>query len=154
MSKFEKGNPGGPGRPRGSRNAVNQRFDQLAVESGEAMVRAMIEAATGGDQAAARLVLNRIWSVPKRRVEPVELPKIRTPQDLVAAHAVLADAVSDGALTAQDAASLSSMLESHRRAFELLQQEDRVERLEAEIRAFKQKLAPMKMPAPLGSKPS
>ncbi len=26
MPKFEKGNPGGPGRPRGSRNIANERL--------------------------------------------------------------------------------------------------------------------------------
>ena len=152
MPKFKIGNPGGPGRPRGSRNAFNQRLDQLASESGEALVRAMVEAAAGGDCAAARLVLNRIWSAPKRRADPVELPEIRTPQDLVTAHAVLARAVADGTLTAQDAAALSSMLDSHRRAFELQQHEERVERLEGDFRDFRQKLSPTRKQAPLASK--
>ena len=30
MPKFEKGHPGGPGRPRGSRNAANVMLDQIA----------------------------------------------------------------------------------------------------------------------------
>jgi len=67
MPKFEKGHPGGPGRPRGSRNVVNLLLDQLAEAEAETMVRKMIDAASDGDRVAARLVLSRIWSAPKGR---------------------------------------------------------------------------------------
>ncbi len=127
MPKFEKGNPGGPGRPRGSRNAVNAILDQLAVDGAETMVKKMIEAADGGDRVAARLVL-------------IDLPEIRTPADLLAAHAAVVTAISDQTITPQDGASLSSVLETHRRAFELVAQEERVEQLEADVRRLKGKL--------------
>ena len=137
MPKFEKGHPGGPGRPRGSRNAVNLLLDQMAEGDAETMVRKMIEAASDGDRVAARLVLSRIWSAPKGRPLQVELPDIRTPADLLAAHAAVATAVSDGRLTAAEGASLSTMLETHRRAFELIAQEKDVEALEREVRTFR-----------------
>src|SRR5471030_1050625 len=88
MAKFEKGNAGGPGRPAGSRNSVNQILDQLAVDGAETLVKKMIEVASEGDRVAARLVLNRIWSAPKGRSVQIALPPIRQPADLVAAHAV------------------------------------------------------------------
>jgi hypothetical protein len=74
MPKFEKGHPGGPGRPRGSRNVVNQLLDRMAEGQAETMVAKMIEAASDGDRVAARLVLSRIWSAPKGRPLQVELP--------------------------------------------------------------------------------
>jgi hypothetical protein len=137
MAKFEKGNPGGPGRPRGSRNIVNQVLDRLAEADAESMVRKMIDAANEGDRVAARLVLSRIWSAPKGRALQVELPEIRTPADLLVAHAAVAAAVSDGRLTAQDGASLSAMLETHRRAFELVAQEQKIEQLDDRLRQYK-----------------
>ncbi len=140
MPKFEKGNPGGPGRPRGSRNDVNAILDQLAVDGAETMVKKMIEAADGGDRVAARLVLSRIWSAPKGRSVAIDLPEIRTPADLLAAHAAVVTAISDQTITPQDGASLSSVLETHRRAFELVAQEERVEQLEADVRRLKGKL--------------
>jgi len=140
MAKFEKGNPGGPGRPRGSRNAVNLLLDQLAVGSAEALVQKMIDAAAGGDRVAARLVLNRIWSAPKGRAVSVALPEIKTPADLLAAHAAVSAAISAGTLTPQDGASLASVLETHRRAFELVKQEQEVAALEAEVSALRGKL--------------
>ena len=140
MPKFGKGNPGGPGRPRGSRNAMNAILDQLAVEGAETMVKKMIEAAGEGDRVAARLVLNRIWSAPKGRSVAIELPEIRTPADLLAAHAAVVKAIADQTITPQDGAALSSVLETHRRAFELVAQEEKVEELSNRVRKWKDEL--------------
>jgi len=140
MPRFEKGNPGGPGRPRGSRNTVNAILDQLAVEGAETMVKKMIEAADGGDRVAARLVLSRIWSAPKGRAVAIELPEIRTPADLLVAHAAVMKAIADQTITPQDGAALSSVLETHRRAFELVAQQQKVEALERQVRQLKDDL--------------
>ena len=140
MPKFKQGHPGGPGRPRGSRNAVNLILDQLAVGGAEDMVKKMIEAASGGDRVAARLVLSRIWSAPKGRALEIDLPEIKTPADLVEAHAVVASAISDQRLTPQDGAAIATVLESHRRAFELVVQEARVQKLEQELPQLKKNL--------------
>lgn len=140
MPKFEKGNPGGPGRPRGSRNAVNRLLDQLAEGEAEVVVRKMLDAAAEGDRVAARLVLSRIWSAPKGRAVAIELPEIHTPADLLAAHAAVVKAIADQTITPQDGAALASVLETHRRAFELVAQEEKVEALEADVRRLKGKL--------------
>ena len=137
MPRFKKGDPGGPGRPRGSRNGINRMLDRLAVDGAETVVRKMIEAASDGDRVAARMVLNRIWSSPKGRAVAIELPEIATPADLLAAHAALASGIAAQTITPQDGAALCAMLDTHRRAFELVAQEDRVERLEAQVRALK-----------------
>ena len=140
MPKFEKGHPGGPGRPRGSRNAINRLLDQLAEGEAEVVVRKMLDAAAEGDRVAARLVLSRIWSAPKGRPFDVELPEIRTPEDLLDALAAVATAVGDGRLTPQEGASLSTMLETHRRAFELVAQEEKIEELSQRARKWKDEL--------------
>ena len=137
MPKFEKGHPGGPGRPRGSRNTVNIMLDQVAQEGVAAIVRKVMAAATEGDVAAARLVLSRAWTAPKGRPLQVDLPAIDTPDDLLAAHAAVAAAVSDGQLTAAEGASLSTMLETHRRAFELVAQEAKIEQLDERLRQYR-----------------
>ena len=140
MSKFEKGNPGGPGRPAGSRNSVNQMLDQLAAQGAETLVKKMIEVAGEGDRVAARLVLNRIWSAPKGRAVPVEMPEIRAPRDLLAAHTSLSAALAAGTITPQEAASLAAVLETHRRAFELVVQQEQLAKLEEGLRRTKAKL--------------
>jgi hypothetical protein len=140
MPKFEKGHPGGPGRPRGSRNAINRLLDQIAEGEAETVVRKMLDVASGGDRVAARLVLSRIWSAPKGRPIDVELPEIHTPEDLLDAHAAVATAVGDGRLTPQEGASLSTMLETHRRAFELVAQEQKIDQLDDRLRRYKDEL--------------
>jgi hypothetical protein len=117
MLKYAKGHPGGPGCPRGSRNAVNLLLDRLAVEGAETMVKAMIGAAAEGNHAAARLVLNRIWLAPRERLVEIALPEIRTPADLVAAHGAIATAITAQEITPQDGAALATVLETPGRAF-------------------------------------
>jgi hypothetical protein len=137
---FRKGQPGGPGRPRGSRNAANLILDQLAIGGAESMVKKMIEAAGEGDRVAARLVLNRIWSAPKGRSVEIALPPIRKPADLVRAHSAVVSAIAAESITPQDGAAIAAVLETHRRAFEYCAQEKCVEVLEAEIAALKAKM--------------
>src|SRR5471032_3026560 len=108
MSQFQKGNPGGPGRPAGSRNSVNQILDQLAVDGAETLVKKMIEVAGEGDR--------------------------------VAAHTAVSSALAAGTLTPQEAASLASVLETHRRAFELVVQQEQLVKLEDDLRRAKAQL--------------
>jgi hypothetical protein len=140
MARVHKGNPGGPGRPAGSRNAVNRTLDNLVSDDAESIVRKMIEAAADGDRVAARLVLNRIWSAPKGRPVQVKLPPIKQPADLISAHAAVAAAIAAQEITPQEAAALSAVLETHRRAFELVGQEERVEALETQGRHLRAQL--------------
>ena len=137
MPRFKKGDPGGPGRPRGSRNGINRMLDRLAVDGAETVVKKMIEAASDGDRVAARLVLNRVWSAPRGRPVQLALSPIRQPADLISAHAAVVAAIAAQEITPQDGAALSAVLETHRRAFELVGQEKRVEALEAQVRHLK-----------------
>ena len=49
MPKFVKGHPGGPGRPRGSRNKITLLIRSLAHLGEERVLRALAEAAADGD---------------------------------------------------------------------------------------------------------
>jgi hypothetical protein len=137
---FEKGNPGGPGRPRGSRSKINLLLDQLAADNGPEILNKVIEAAREGDRKAQDIVLKRLWSVPKGRPIEVDLPPIEQAADLVQAHAAVIDAMAKREITAEEAANVASVLEGQRRAFELLDQQERVEQLEEEMRSLRQRL--------------
>jgi hypothetical protein len=130
---FQPGNSGGPGRPRGSRNAVNVKLDRIAGESAEAVVRKMVDAAAEGNLAAARLVLNRIWTAPKGRPVEFELPLVDNPEDAVRANAAVMQAMADGQLTAEEGAAFAAVIETQRRAIETLIVEKRLSRLEAQM---------------------
>ncbi len=133
MAKFKKGNPGGPGRPRGSRNAANRLLDQVAAEGAEAIVKKMIEAALAGDVRAAEMVLKRAWAQPQGRLVEFDLPPVEEVGDLVPAHAAVVAAVGAGTLTPDEGSAVSTVLEAQRRAIEVVALEQRVRTLEAEM---------------------
>ena len=67
MPKFEKGHPGGPGRPRGSRNKARAKFDEIAHEDSiEEAADSFTARAARGDLAAAKVLLNLFWPKPWR----------------------------------------------------------------------------------------
>src|SRR5690349_3136420 len=82
---FKPGNPGGPGRPAGSRNAATLLLDKLADEAAGDLLEKMIEAAKGGDMRAAELILSRVWPVRKGRPVSLDLPAIKSAGDVVTA---------------------------------------------------------------------
>ncbi len=130
MGQFQKGNPGGPGRPKGSRNRALAWFDTIGAKGTEQAIRALTEKAGNGDTHAAAILLARTWA--RRRGRPVEfeLPPLEKPADLVQAQAALVAAVSRGELTPQEAGDVSALLENQRRAIETHQLEDRIRTLE------------------------
>jgi len=130
---FEKGHPGGPGRPRGTRSRINLLLDELAADNAREILAKVVEAAREGDRKAQEIVLKRVWSVPRGRPVEVDLPEIDDPADLVAAHAAVVAAVTAREITAEEASDVTAVLEGQRRAFELLDQQARVEQLDTEV---------------------
>jgi hypothetical protein len=129
---FGPGNPGGPGRPEGSRNKATIALDKIADGAGKAILRKMVAAAKAGDMRAADLVLSRIWPVRRGRPVSLDLPKIETAADLVAALSVAANAMAAGEITPEEAQAVSAVLETKRRAIETVELESRVAALEKE----------------------
>ncbi len=68
MPKFAKGHPGGPGRPKGSRNKARAKFDEIAREDSVVeAIRAFSASAAQGDSAAARILFEIFWPAPRRK---------------------------------------------------------------------------------------
>src|SRR5215207_6317623 len=79
-TRWAPGQSGNPkGRPKGSRNRASLLLEHLI--EGEAVVRALLAAAKGGDVPAARALLDRL--VPPRKERPVKvgLPELRSAKD-------------------------------------------------------------------------
>jgi hypothetical protein len=130
--QFEPGHPGGPGRPAGSRNKATLVLDALADGEAEAVLKATIDRAKEGDLRAAEVILSRVWPQRKGRPVTLELPKIETPEDILAALASVLGAATSGDLTPDEAALIGGLLENKRRAIETVQIEERLSRLEAD----------------------
>jgi hypothetical protein len=131
-TRFQPGNPGGPGRPQGSRNKATLALDKIAEEAGEDILNKMVEAAMSGEMRAAELVLQRIWPARKSRPIALTLPAIQSASDVVAAVGAVADAVGAGDITPDEGQAVASILEAKRRAIETVTLEARLTALEQE----------------------
>lgn len=127
---FKPGNPGGPGRPAGSRNKATLMLDHLAGSEGAAVLQAVIASAKGGDMTAARLILDRVWPARKSRTVSLPLPTITTAEDVLRAIGAVVDAVAAGKITPDEGAAVAGILENKRRIIETVGLEHRLTALE------------------------
>ena len=130
---FEPGRSGNPlGRPRGSRNKATQVAEALLEARVEAVVDKVVELALAGDVAALRLCLKRLVPPRRDRAIMVELPRIETAADVVAASSALIEAVASGAITLSEAVHVARLMDVHVQAIQMHELEQRLVRLEAE----------------------
>lgn len=127
---FAPGNALG-GRTRGSRNKTTLAVEALLEGEHEALTRAAVEKALGGDTAALRLCLDRI--APPRKDSPIafDLPAIRSAEDAVAASSALLCAVAAGEVTPDEAGRVMALLTAHKALVEAGDLEARIAALEA-----------------------
>lgn len=128
--RFQPGNPGGPGRPAGSRNKATLLLDELADGDAEDILRKQIEKAKEGDQRSAEFILGRAWPARRGRPVTIELPKIETAGDIVKALGAVADSVATGDLSPEEGEAVASILDAKRKAIETTDVLSRIEALE------------------------
>ncbi len=105
---FQAGNPG---RPRGAKNKTTQILEQLAEGQAEQLVKKVVELAQAGDVTCLRMVLDRVWPVRKGRPVDMDMPQIKTSQDVLAAIVSVWNAIRAGRLTPDEAGALSLVVE-------------------------------------------
>jgi len=128
---FPKGVSGNPaGKPKGARHKTTLLAEKLMQADAEAIVKAVLDSAKGGDMTAARIVLDRI--APARRDNPVsfELPKIESASDAVAASSAILQAVANGELTPGEASDVARLIDGFVKTIELVEIDERLKRLE------------------------
>ena len=106
--------------------------ERLMAYDVEGVVKAVLDAAKGGDMVACRIVLDRIAPPPRGRLIRFDVPPIATAADVAQATAIVLRAVADGVLTPDEAATITGVLETRRRAIETVELEQRVTALEKE----------------------
>jgi hypothetical protein len=128
---FEKGQSGNPaGKPKGARHKTTLLAEKLMQADAEAIVKAVLDSAKGGDMTAARIILDRI--APARRDNPVsfDLPKIESAADAVAAQTAMLSAVANGEITPGEAVEVSKLIDSFVKTIEVSEIDERLKRLE------------------------
>lgn len=91
--------PGNPGKPKGARNRATRMVEALFENEAEDIGKAAIEAAKGGDVQAMKLILDRLAPARRTRHIAIDLPKIETAADLLAAQGVVVEAMAGGQMT-------------------------------------------------------
>jgi hypothetical protein len=121
--RFRKGVSGNPaGRPPGSVNQATRAAALFLDGEAEALTRKAVEMALAGDPVALRLCLDRILGA--RRGRPVQLvgalalPPLANARDLAGAMSSIGAAATQGAITPDEALSLSQMVESFTRTLD------------------------------------
>lgn len=102
-------------------------------EQAEAVVQAVIDAARGGDIAAARLILERLVPVRKGRPVALDLPPLHTAADARAALGATIDAMAAGELSPEEAATIAGVVDAARKAIETEDLAAEIERLKLHV---------------------
>ncbi|MBP8276639.1 MAG: hypothetical protein KAX55_07100 [Propionivibrio sp.] len=122
--------PGNPGRPKGSRHRATIAVLTLLEGEAEDITRTCIEAAKAGDMTAIRLVLERLLPPAKERPIRLTLPEAHTAEGVAEAQGAILQAVAAGEILPAEAAVLTNIVDSRRRAIETAELEARITALE------------------------
>ena len=132
-TQFKPGQSGNPsGRPKGARNKSTIAAEALLDGEAETITRRCIDLALEGDSTALRLCLSRILPVKRDRTIELDLPALEDSQDSLRAIGTVLEAVGSGTITPNEGQAVASLLETHRRTFEVEELEHRIEALEAQ----------------------
>ena len=133
-TRFQKGKSGNPkGRPQGSRNASTMAAEKLMEGEAEAITQKCVDMAMDGDPTALRLCLSRLLPIKRERTISIDLPPLEGSHDSLKAIGSVLEAVGSGAITLSEGQILASLLEAHRRTFEVEELEHRIEALESQL---------------------
>jgi hypothetical protein len=130
---FEPGNKHGRGRPEGSRNRASIALQTLLDGESQAITRKAIQMAKAGDTTAMRLCLERLLPTVKDRTLCIDLPIVKSSEDVWNALGRVLQAVSAGEITPAEGQTITGLLEAHRRTAETVALEARITELERKV---------------------
>ena len=132
---WKKGQSGNPrGRPKGSRNKAT--LLAIAAMEGELtdVVKVVIDAAKGGDMAAARLVVDKLIPTTRERPLSIALPDVTSVDDCATAQAKVLAAVATGDILPGEGETLAGLIEHQRRSLETSDLAARMTALEEQLK--------------------
>lgn len=129
---FKKGETKNPvGRPKGKRNPIYAALDDIADEASKRVIRRAVLDAENGNTKAQEILLSRMWPV-RAGGRPVfiDLPRIKTMEDVGVALDEIVLGMSDGRLTAEEGAQLTTAVQAKVKFIETVDIINRLEKLE------------------------
>lgn len=131
-TRFKPGQSGNPaGKPAGARNKATRLILALMEDGAKEITEAVISAAKNGDLTAAKIVIERIAPPLRERPVSLDLPDTSTAAGCADAQNAILQAIASGDLLPGEAQTISGIVESHRKAIETIELEQRIAALEA-----------------------
>src|ERR1051326_3283222 len=128
FAKGESGNPNG--RPKGSRNRLTVKLEELVFGRAEEIVQKVTEQALSGDQFAQKLYFERM--LPKNLTRPAcfEMPPLPSAADLDDAMQAVIEEVASGDLTLEKGEKIRALIEFRFKTLEARDWERRLVNIE------------------------
>jgi len=131
---FAAGNTQGRGRPKGSPNKSSSPEQDVLDGYADKLMLKCIAMAGQGNVAALRLCMERILPARREALFQLNLPKIRTTEDVNKAAEKVTQAMARGRMTASDGEKVMNVLEMRFRIIDATAMESRLAQLETEAR--------------------
>lgn len=127
------------GREKGSLNHATREVRELAGEFGPAAIEELARLANEAENETARisaisLLLKRAYGDSPSVPVCIDLPDTSTAAGVIAAMAAIVSAASKGKISPAEASDLTGIIEAQRRAIELGDHENRLQKLEEAAR--------------------
>jgi hypothetical protein len=135
---FPPGNLFGRGRPKGSRNREKSPSQNLLDEFAPHIIRKCIAQAMEGSASAMRLCVERISPSRRGALVQMNLPPIRTIEDVGRAAEKVTQAVRKGKLTPAEGNEMMNLFESRSRIIEGVKFETQLAELADKVNAIQQ----------------
>ncbi len=131
-SKFKRGQSGNPnGKPKGAKNKSTLAAEVLLEGSLERICRRIEEEAIDGNMQAAKMILERFLPPRKDRIIRLDLPEIKTHEDILCASTLIISAVCKGEISPSEGEALSKTIDLHSKILEATEHESRLQALES-----------------------
>lgn len=131
-SRFKRGQSGNPnGKPKGAKNKSTLAAEALLEGSLERICRRIEEEAINGNMQAAKMILERFLPPRKDRLVRLELPEIKSHEDILTASSLIISAVCKGEISPSEGEALSKTIDLHSKILEANEHECRLQVLES-----------------------